>query len=152
MSTFNPDSFLHTQTEAVLDTKYTPVPEGEYASAYIEKVEARTINTQNGPAPQMVITWEIQDEALAQKLGRDKVFVRQNFWLDIDDNGNLESGTNKNVPLGQVREVFGQNKPGKAWSPQFLVGQGPARVKVAHRVDKNDASKTYDEVRGVAKA
>jgi len=141
---FDPELFMSTSVDAEMATKYDPVPEGEYTGV-IKSVAIRN------PKENMVIldvTWDIDDPALAERLGRESVTVRQSVFLDISDSGGIAVGPNKNVGLGRLREAVGQNNPGP-WSPAMLEGAGPARITVEHRIDGEN---TYDGVKRVAKA
>ena len=64
-------------------------------------------------------------------MGRDKVVVFKQFILDIDENGALDTGKNKNIDLGRVQTAVGQQND-KPWSISKLRGAGPVMVKVVH--------------------
>lgn len=132
---FNPDDFMNVQTEEVLETEYTPIPEDEYL-AVIKKVEADTYGEKNSPA--LAITWLIDDEGVKALTGMDEPTCRQTIWLDIDENtGFLAIGKNRNVKLGKLRAALGQND-GRPWSPAMLEGQ-VARVQIKHRMSNDGA-------------
>jgi hypothetical protein len=50
-------------------------------------------------------------------------------WLDVDDNGNLDTSEGRNVGLGRLRKALGQNEG--AWNPPMMKGKGPVMVKVS---------------------
>ncbi len=139
-TTFDADAFMNTEVNEANETKFTPVPEDTYV-AICTGVKARVA----GDNQVLDLTWEIDNPGLAEKLGREKLTVRQSLFLDLV-NGALDFGPNKNVQLGKAREALGQNKSGKAWSPRMLEGAGPAQIVVKHRVDKEDSSIIYDGV------
>lgn len=152
-SVFDPDSFLNTETSDANETHYTPVPEDEYM-AMIEGVTARMARTKNGDSPILSLMWKIleQDE-LAEKLGfRDGMRVKQDLWLDLEPDGSISIGPNKNVKLGKVRDAVGQNKAGKAWAPRQLEGAGPCVIVVSQRPDDDDSEIIYNDVKRVAAA
>lgn len=141
---FNPDDFMHTQVEEVTETSFSPIPEGEYP-AVIKEVKADTVG--ENALPVLNITWTVDDEEARQFTGMDEPSVRQTLWLDIDANGMLETGKNKNIQLGRLRDALNQNT-GAPWSPSMMEGQ-VARVHITHTAGKNDA--IYANVKGVAK-
>lgn len=143
---FDADTFMHTEVEGQLETKLTPPPEDEY-NAYVEDVEA----TELGGSPALAITYNVTDEAVKELLGMEKVTVRDNLFLDLDEQGRLEFGPNKNVKLGALREAVNQND-GSRWAPSMLVGQGPVRIKVTHRFNKTTGEGPYANVARVTAA
>lgn len=153
-SSFDAEAFLGTETEDALETHYTPVPEDEY-QAVIKKVSVRAIDTKNGPATVLSLQWDILDQAeLAESLGfsNGDMFVNQDLFLDLEADGTLSGGPNKNVKLGKVRDALGQNKAGKPWSPRMLEGAGPCTIVVSERPNKDDPEIIYNDVRRVAAA
>lgn len=149
MSSFDPTQFLSQTITEANETRFTPIPEGEYLAS-ISKLGMRTLDKTG--AVILDITWDILDENLKATLGLDKPQVRQSCFLDLDANGKIASGQNKNVDLGRVRDALGQNNAGQPWGPMMLNGAGPAKLKIGQRVDPNDSSKIYSDVKMVAKA
>lgn len=158
MSIFDPDSFLDSKVEKDFETRRRDVPDGDYP-AHVGKIRiSDPISTKNGDRFQLILSWVVDDESARLATGMDEPTVPQKIWLDLDENGNLESGANKNIQLGRVRAAVGQNKAGKAWSPRSLEGAG-ALVHVGSRTvneDKEgnplDEPLTFVEVTRVAKA
>lgn len=146
---FNPDQFLDMQITEANDTKLTPVPVGEYG-AIIEDVKCRQWQSKQDPSKSgltLDITWSIDDPAVKELLGRDKVTVRQGVMLDLTESGGLDMGKGRNVGLGRLREAVGLNTPGQPFSFSMLVGR-VAKVSVSHRIDGENI---YAEVKGVTK-
>ena len=139
MSTFDPEAFMQTQVEGANSTSFLPVPDGDY-TGIIEKVQAREINTKDGPGRVLDVTWNILDEDLLKSLDRSKLTVRQGIFLDMRDDGSLNMSEGQNVGLGQLREAVGQNNPRKAWSFSYLEGAGPCLCKVAQKADNTPGS------------
>ena len=79
----------------------------------------------------MNVTWEIDDPALAERLERDRLTSRQSVFLDMGPDKKLETGKNKNIGLGRLREAVGQNTPGQPWAPSMLEGAA-GRITVEH--------------------
>ena len=144
MSSFNPDTFLNTETSEANATAYTPVPEGEF-QASIKSIKPRVLT--DGRAV-LDVTWIVDDEVARQETGMAEPSVRQTLWLDTTESGGLDFGKGKNVGLGRLREVLGQNAPGKPWAPGMLVG-GVAKVKVSHSIDKRDGVTINADVKAV---
>lgn len=145
MSGFNPDAFLHTQFSEELSTKREVLPEGEYVGV-IDKIEAGA--TPKG-TPYLEVLWAIEHPELEDTIGRGKSVARQTVWLDLNDNGDLDSGKGRNIGLGRLREAVGQNTSGEPWAPSQLEGQA-ANVRVKHRADKNDPTLLFEEVKSVS--
>lgn len=147
-STFDADSFLNQQTDESMSTRMDPVPEGDY-HAVIKDVGLR----ESGEYKILDISWDLVSgadggdlDALQSQLGRQNITVRQSLFLDINEVGGLDVGPNKNIRLGRLREILGQNKSGAPWSPRMLEGAGPVVVRVTQRPDKNDDSIIYNDV------
>ena len=81
---FNPEEFMTSSVEGKLSTSFEPVPEGEYR-ATISKLESKV--TPTGKAV-LEVTWDI--DAPEEPLAHGKP-VRQAVWLDINENGGLDS-------------------------------------------------------------
>lgn len=142
-STFNVDTFMHTETQEKGSTQATPVPEGEYP-AVIKSVNPR--ETKNGKHL-LDIQWGIDDPKVSEEVGRDFPEVRQSIWLDLTPSMGLDMSKGKNLGLNRLREALGQNVAGKAWSPDHLDGQ-TALVTVKHRIVDEAV---YVDVKSVAK-
>lgn len=149
---FDADSFLSLTIDQPLETRVTPVPEGEY-TASIKNVLARTGQSSKDGSEflSMDVLWEIDDQTGAVKAatGRSPAVVKQSLFIERSSNGGIATGAGANLRLGRLREAVGQNSGGP-WAPSMLKGS-VARVQVSHRLDKNDASIVYDEVSRVAK-
>lgn len=144
---FDTNAFLNQTVSGPMSTRLKICPEGEYPAVTDEKMEVKTIKTKDGDRHVCSIYWNILDEAVKTEVGRDKVSVRQDIWLDMDERGVLDGSEGKNVGLGRTREALGQNNDPN-WTPAKLKNAGPALVKVTHRKDK-DSDDVYDEVKKV---
>lgn len=152
MSNFNPEVFLNQQNTKALETNYTAIPTDEYL-AVIEKVEADV--TKKNQSPFLRVKYKLigdKAEELKTRLGFREPSVSQMYMLDLDPNGMLDDGPNKNVRLGQLRSAANQNTPGEPWAPRNLEGAGPFRIQIGQRADDDDPNKIYNEVKSVSKA
>ena len=136
MSTFDVNAFENMIIEEASETKTTPVPEGAFP-AIIDGQRIKTIKIKSGPregqeVPILEVTYDLTDEdgKLKEVLNRDKVTVRQDIWLDVNDQGALAFGPNQNVALGRLRDACDMNAPGRPFSFSMLEGQGPVMVHV----------------------
>lgn len=146
---FNPDQFLDMQVTDSNDTKTTPVPVGEY-TAVAEDVKCRQWTSKKDPSNSglaLDIQWSIDDPAVKELLGRDKVTVKQGVMLELTESGGLDMGKGKNVSLGRLREALDLNKPGEPFSFSMVAGR-VAKVSISHRVEGENI---YAEVKGVAR-
>jgi len=149
MSSFDADTFLSTTVEGEMETHFTPVDEGEY-TAMIEDIAAREVTGNQGTTPVLDVMYNVLDEEVKEKMGMDKVIVRQSIFLDVEEDGRLALGQpNKNIKLGKLRDALGQNGSGP-WSFHDLKGAGPLVIKVSQRADKNDPSIVYNDVQRTA--
>ena len=139
-STFDPQTFMAQETSGEMETRYTPVPAGDY-TATIDDIAVR----EAGDSILLDVTHLIHDSELAEKMGMERLSVRQGIFLDIEPNGVIALGPNKNVKLGRLREAIGQNKPG-SWNFQMLKGAGPLRISVSIKPDKDDTTILYNRV------
>ena len=132
-SVFDAETFMNSELEGANETKFTPIPEGEY-TAYIDSISARTAGDDNNPMMEIIYT--IVDTEVLIELDMDRVTAKQAIWPDLDENGKLLFGKNKNVRLGRLREAVSQNQDGQPWSPRMLEGTGPVKVKIVHDYNK----------------
>lgn len=142
--TFDPKLLEETVVEAQLDTRPQPVPEGVYDNGFVQDYEIRVVNTKHGERPILRLVWNIMDDDLREKMGRETVTSRQDLWLDMNADGSIATGPGQNWRLGKVLDVLGLNT-GKKFSFGMLRDCGPARVTVGHRTN-DDTGDVYDEV------
>lgn len=150
---FDPDTFMSQTVDAPLATEFTLVPIGEYLAAVddfdrdaFETIDFEYKRGKLAGTPGKMFKFNcpivINDDKVKQELQRDKVVVTKQFILDLDENGKLAEGTNRNVELGRLRDAAGQNTPGTPWSIAQLRGAGPFMVKIVHvEFERRDGSK-----------
>lgn len=150
---FDAEDFMRQTVDAPLSTEFTMVPQGEYLAQIgdfdrdaIENIDFTYKRGPNAGSPgqmlKLTLPFVINDEAVKQELGRDKVVVTKQIILDTDDSGKLAFGTNRNIELGRIRDAVGQNSNGTPWSILDLRGAGPVMVKVGHvEFDRRDGTK-----------
>ena len=146
---FDPNSFFEQVITEVGSTEAVPIPAGEYL-ATIDKKEVATWQKKDDPSVsglKLKITWSLEDQAVRDLLGRDKVVVAQDIMLDITETGSLDMGKGRNVGLGRLREATNLNTPGQPFAFSMLVGR-MAKVKVTHRLVDNVP---FAEIKAVAK-
>lgn len=143
-STFDPSTFMNTEVEGEMETRYTPIPANDY-NANVDEIDVRSVTTDQGESIVLDVTYRIHAPDLATEMGMERLTVRQGIFLDIEANGSIALGANKNVKLGRLREAVGQNGPGP-WNFQMLVGAGPLVISVSTRPDKKDESIVYNNV------
>jgi len=140
MSVFDPDTFLGQEVDAPMPTRYPTIPDGDYVGS-ISKIAAREFSDNIV----LDVTWELQDAELAEQIGMDRITVRQSVFLDVDADGTVAEGDNKNVSLGRLRSALNQND-GTPWNFNMLVGAGPATVHVVSKPAKDDPETIYNNV------
>ena len=132
------------------DTKYALVPAGEYM-AQIEKYEGRQMPTERGIATVVDITWTILDEEVKKITNLEKPTVRQSVFLELTEDQKLDTGAQKNIKLGRLREALALNDPSKEFSFDTLLGQ-IGTITIAHTPDKKDPEIVYANVSKVGSA
>lgn len=149
---FDPDTFMQQTVDQPLATEFTLVPKGEYLASIddfdkdsFEEIDFTYKSGAKAGTPGKMFKFNcpfvINDDKVKTELGRDKVVIVKQIILDLDDNGALSFGTNRNVELGRIRDAVNQNGSGP-WSPAQLRGAGPVMVKVDHvEFQRKDNSK-----------
>ena len=148
---FDPNSFFEQVITEVGSTEAVPIPAGEYL-ATIDRKEVTTWQKKDDPSVsglKLKITWSLEDQAVRELLGRDKVVVSQDIMLDITETGSLDMGKGRNVELNRLRAAVDLNVSG--FSFHQLDGR-MARVTVKQDQDKNDPQKFYARVKAVGHA
>jgi hypothetical protein len=148
---FDANNFMNQTIDKPMETDFALPPEGEFRMMIGEFPDAdklfRTGQTKSGPneGKEWVaasIPMLIEDDAVKAALGRDKVMVFDDFFLDFDDTGALAFGPNRNIKLGKLRAAVGQNQEGSAWAFHMLQGAGPFLGKIAHQdFERRDGTK-----------
>ncbi len=151
MSTFDPMSFLDASITDSLDTKVIPCPQGEYTGV-IDSIAPEMWKSADGSKSGMKlnVNWLIESQEVKDFLARDTVKVKQQIFLDVTDDGKLETGPQKNIGIGRLREALDLNNKGQAFSFNMLPGRS-AKVVVSHRPDNRDPENVFAEVNKVAK-
>lgn len=154
---FNANAFLQQQA-APLSTVFKVIPEGDHPFIIDTEEDTLKVEEISGTAkktgkPYLFHVMEVRciclNEAVRQELGREKVTCRLRLTLDLKDDGvTLDDGPNKNVGLGQLREVLGQNTPG--WNPGMLIGKGPFMGRVKHSAAEGGSEQRYADIVKVA--
>lgn len=148
---FDPNAFMQSAVEPMATTFDLP-PEGDckfMIDADPKQLTPKEIKWDDDKgshtAYQLELTCIALDDKVKSAVGRDKVTIPLPVGLDLDVNGRLEVGRNKNVALGALREALNQNTPG--WTPDKLLGAGPFMGKIWHRPNKKDpAGRKFPQV------
>lgn len=148
---FDPDQFLQgASVSGPVSTQYEMLPVGDYKGTTKEWTRPRKFEASEGrPAAVAAdLVWEINDDALKAKLGRQALTTRQQFWLELDANGKIAEGKGKNVNFGRLLEALGCNTGGNPF--QVSLGRG-GLIRVEHEADKKDPTRLYERVTRVTK-
>ena len=154
---FDLNAFLDQTIDTPMATRMQLVPEGEYLARVggePDDIKVESIQGRKDPSKQYVrltLMWDIIDENLRTHLGRDKIRVRDQFLVDTDQiTGQLKTGKEDNISLGQRRAALGLNEG--VFSISMFRNAGPALIKITHRPNQDDPSRPYPEVSRVTAA
>ena len=148
---FDTDAFMDSVQTAAVETKFVPVPENEYPATVKQgSVKVEPVNFKDGrTGKRFTAYWDITDANALRELGMEVAGVRQQFLLDLNDDGSIAAGVNKNLRLGKILAAGGIDQS-KGWSFRQIEGVS-AKVRVKHRPDQNDPEIVYAEVVAVTK-
>jgi hypothetical protein len=150
---FDAEALMNVTTTEQGSTEVVQCPPNDYL-AILDDIKFRHGNKKDDPSDTwfaMDVIWDIQDDAVRAELGRPKVTVKQQLFLDMTDDGKgFDMGKGKNVGLNRLREALDMNKPGEPFSPAQMKGRA-AMVKVTHRPDQNKPGVVYAEVTAVSR-
>ena len=149
---FNPQEFLNKTIDSPMATQIKPCPEGEWKAMISTKIpvlewfdeaswtDKKTHQTKTQPTIKIPV--EIIDERAKELIARETIIVSYDGFLDMLPNGHFDTGEDKNVRLGAIREAVGQNQE-TGWTVERLFGAGPFMAKVYHEVNekRGDGSK-----------
>ena len=149
MSMFDKDTFLQTETTGAMSTVFKPMPEHE-ALAVIADIEIKTGTIKKGDRAgetwvMFSVKYEVDSDEAREATNMDTPTVRQSLFVDINDDGMLDTSEGRNIDLGRLRLACNQNGDGP-WSPMQMVGC-PVMIFIGQRPDENDADKIYNEVK-----
>jgi hypothetical protein len=146
-SMFDPDAFLDSFVEGANETDRVLIPAGVYP-AYVESVDMRHGERESDGSPwvMLVLKYVIESEEAASALNRDKIVLTDSMFIDLNDEGQIAIGTNKNVMLGKLRAATDLNTG--RFSPRDLVGHR-LLLSIAHKVNK-DTGIPREEVKSFA--
>jgi len=146
---FDLDSFLDTPTSGALETRFKPMPAGDY-EAIVEEMsqpEMRSFkDKQTGETvskPAFTVTYRVLDDDVVEAMKPGNPTIRQNIWLNVNDAGALDM--EQNLPLGRLMEAAGVDME-KKWTPRDAQS-ATVMVRVAHSEYQGE---TYANVTRVA--
>lgn len=151
-STFDADAFMAGESDTTLDTRFTPFDEGEYTVILGEDIRAKAGKESDSGRPTVLVTvpYNILDEEVKEKLDMENPTLFDMLFVELNEDGSIASGPNKNVKLGALRAALNQNVSGQPWNFNMLKGGGPIRIYVTKRPDKEDPTIIYNRVQRFA--
>ena len=161
LRSFDTDAFLGLEYNEATETSRTLMRQGWVPVSTIEDFEISPpkawtdpkTNQQHMMSPVLKLKTVITDEDIRNELNvaddRPLYFTIQIF-LDLNEQGQLDFGTNRNILLGQLREAIDQNTPGEPWSFFMLRGCRGFHAKVAHKASKNNPDAVFEQVTMIA--
>jgi hypothetical protein len=144
---FDPASLLNSDL-GENSTRREPLPVGE-PIAQITKIDFKSGESSKGKWNRLDVSLEITDRDYMVGYidgSQEKANTSFGIMLDMNDQGGIAIGPNKNVRLGRFREACGVNgKPLSALVGQYI------RVSIQHKPAYNDPSQIADEITGFSK-
>lgn len=149
---FDPESILDISIEESNSTEVILIPETDEILGLIESEKSIEVkqynNAETGKTTTVLnVTYLLDDEELKKLIGRDKPMIRQSVFIDLTEDGRIDTADGRNVGLGLLREAIGKNEG--AFSFRDLVGQ-VLTLRIKHREDKDGVTRA--EVRSVKAA
>jgi len=140
---FNAESFLSTVTEAVTQDTVIPHPEGDF-EGNIDDFKLKDGTSKSDGKVWVRATAKIRclDKNAVADSGLDDLFVYDEFFLDLTDEGGLDMGGNKNVSLGRMRTATGLNVEGEEFSLNMLKNT-QVGYTVKHRLNDQGEPRAY---------
>lgn len=143
-SIFNPEALLDTTYEESPPDHYTPIDEGEYPLK-IKNINVRRQTTNDGRAFHVAdVDFIVEDEGVKAKLNMPEPSARMSIFLDLNEQGQLDMGTNKNVKVGALKKAVGL-KEGRKWSFRHMI-DCTCYGKIKQEADRNDPERIYSRV------
>lgn len=157
---FDPKQFMGMVVDAPMATKITPAPEGEWKCMistltpvvdWFDEAEWQDKKTgQKKTQPTLKVPCEIIDDRARELVKRERLIVTYDAFLDLLPNGNLDTGEDKNVRLGALREALGQNNE-RNWTFERLYGAGPFIARVIHQKDERRPDDVFAKISRVVR-
>jgi hypothetical protein len=165
---FDIASFQNSSITGAMDTRRSVYPEGEYVLQIA--ADDKAVQIQGGmsaakddkparPWARCTLKCRVvkcpettsMDE-LAKLMGQpvDELYIYYGIMLDINDNGKLDGGPNRNVKLGAIRAAVGQNDGNIPWHYEMLKTQAFRAKVITVSSDKSDPEAKSNDIRGVA--
>jgi|3_EtaG_2_1085321.scaffolds.fasta_scaffold07868_3 hypothetical protein len=135
----NLEQFANQEVQGMGSTEYVPVPAStDGYNGIVKKVALRDgVSDKNGEQwIALDITWIVDDAGVREEMEREEVTLRDSMFLNFTDDGRLDNGKGKNVPLNRLREATGLADPDLAFRFSMLEGK-VARIFVVHKTNKN---------------
>ena len=146
---FNAEEFMNQAVEGSLDTKIDPLGEGDFPGV-IDDVSVAAGEKDGKDWTRLDVKWKITDADALSAAGKAPdipVTVNQGIMLDINEQGKLDTGAQKNVRLGKLRDAVNQND-GSPWTPGMLIGC-VAMLRIGTRPDRNDPETLWNDIKSV---
>lgn len=151
---FDADKFLNQTVSGPISTYTKPCPEGEFRAMIDDSDKWLTFSggtsDKGNEWNKASILVSILDDAVKASLGRDKVLVPYDCFLDLDASGGMDTSEGKNTSIGKLRAACSQMED-TSWSLGKLKGYGPIMVKVAQRSDKRPGADPTEKFAGVVR-
>lgn len=146
---FDANKFLSTTFNSAGTTRTPPLPEGTYIGQILpldEDCISSGVSAKNGKAwARLELRVDVSNDPTIQALGQKAFPIRGGFFLDLTDDGALDTSKEANQRLNRLREAVGLNVAG--FNPAQLGGR-MVKVKVTQRVSADNPEAVFNDIAG----
>lgn len=140
MSKFDPNQLLNVEIQtSALQTERVLIPEGEWRYE-IGKPDIASGDKNGKIWARVRLPMKLVDKAVLSDMNVEKASSRFEFFLDLDDNGALLTGTNENVILGQAFAAAGLH------GEEATISQLEGRTVIGLTKEKSSENGSWNEV------
>lgn len=144
------EQYINAANSEVPSDQRVVSPEGEY-TMFVKPGSTRLIEGESdkGKWKKYTAIAIVDEPAVREATNLENPTARVQFFLDVNEDGVLVTGTNRNTQLGRLLKATGNDKPGWTWGAIEGVS---FKGRVKHIADRTDAEKKHPEVVAFARA
>lgn len=133
---FDVDALMNATVQESNSTFINPLPAGDL-NAVIDKASLAQGNKDGKPWVRLDVVYDVTSPETKEATGLEEPKAFQTIFLELRENGTLNTDIGKNIPLGKLRVATGLNEPGQPFNFSMFVGK-PVIVHIKNEVNKQD--------------